>query len=56
MILFKEKRYLEHAPTQLMKAVKNQVERENYRKCQIRDSRVLIEFLAFIENEVFSYY
>ncbi|XP_013414158.1 xaa-Pro aminopeptidase 1 isoform X2 [Lingula anatina] len=42
----------ERSPIQLLKAVKNQVERDGYERCQIRDSAALIEFLAMLEKDV----
>ncbi|XP_025097190.1 xaa-Pro aminopeptidase ApepP-like isoform X1 [Pomacea canaliculata] len=36
----------------LAKAMKNQVEREGMERCYIRDSLILIKFLAFLEKEI----
>ncbi|ELT95421.1 hypothetical protein CAPTEDRAFT_130300, partial [Capitella teleta] len=46
------KEKLEASPTQLMKSVKNEVERRRYKECQIRDSAALSRFAAFLEKEV----
>ncbi|MCL2163420.1 MAG: aminopeptidase P family protein [Oscillospiraceae bacterium] len=35
-----------------LKAIKNDVEIENYRKCQIRDGVAMVDFLYWVENEI----
>lgn len=46
------RRLVVRSPIALMKSVKNAVERVKFADCIMRDSSALIEFLAFIENEV----
>lgn len=43
---------LEMTPIALMKAIKNEVERENYYNCILRDSAAVVEFMAFLEKEI----
>ncbi|EGG13926.1 peptidase M24 family protein [Cavenderia fasciculata] len=39
-------------PVQLAKAIKNQVEIEGFRKCHVRDASALVQFLAWLEEEI----
>ncbi len=39
-------------PISLMKAIKNQVEVDGYRRCLVRDSAALCEFFAWLEDEM----
>lgn len=40
------------SPVQDAKAVKNEVEQEGMRQCHIRDGTAIIEFFAWLENEL----
>jgi Xaa-Pro aminopeptidase len=40
------------SPVQDAKAVKNQVEQEGMRQCHIRDGTALVEYFAWLENEL----
>jgi Xaa-Pro aminopeptidase len=37
---------------QYAKAVKNEVEQEGMRQCHIRDGTALVEYFAWLENEI----
>ena len=39
-------------PVQDAKAVKNHVEQEGMRQCHIRDGTALVEYFAWLENEL----
>jgi Xaa-Pro aminopeptidase len=40
------------SPVQDAKAVKNEVEQEGMRQCHIRDGTALVEYFAWLENEL----
>lgn len=40
------------SPVQYAKAIKNEVEQEGMRQCHIRDGTALVEFFAWLENEL----
>ena len=40
------------SPIQDAKAAKNQVEQEGMRQCHIRDGTALVEYFAWLENEL----
>jgi Xaa-Pro aminopeptidase len=40
------------SPVQDAKAIKNEVELEGMRQCHIRDGTALVEFFAWLENEL----
>jgi Xaa-Pro aminopeptidase len=40
------------SPVQNAKAVKNEVEQEGMRQCHIRDGTALVEYFAWLENEL----
>ena len=40
------------SPIQNAKAVKNEVEQEGMRQCHIRDGTALVEYFAWLENEL----
>lgn len=48
----KEKRYQDITPINLMKAIKNDVEVEGMRNCHVRDGVALVQYFAWLENEV----
>lgn len=43
---------LGRSPVQNAKAVKNEVEQEGMRQCHIRDGTALVEYFAWLENEL----
>jgi Xaa-Pro aminopeptidase len=40
------------SPVQDAKAIKNEVEQEGMRQCHIRDGTALVEYFAWLENEL----
>lgn len=46
------RRLVLRSPIALMKSIKNAVEKVKFAECIMRDSAALIEFLAFLENEI----
>lgn len=48
----REKRYTEITPIQVMKALKNDVEAQGMRDCHVRDGVALVQYFAWLENEV----
>src|SRR5271170_7827091 len=44
--------FLGRSPVQDAKAVKNDVEKEGMRQCHIRDGTALVEYFAWLENEL----
>ena len=42
------------SPVQDAKAVKNEAEQQGMRDCHIRDGTALVEFFAWLENELLS--
>lgn len=48
----KTRRYQEITPVALMKAIKNDVEAQGLRNCHVRDGVALVQYFAWLENEV----
>jgi Xaa-Pro aminopeptidase len=48
----KKRRYQEITPVALMKAIKNDVEVQGIRNCHVRDGLALVQYFAWLENEV----
>lgn len=48
----KNRRYQEITPVCLMKAIKNDVEAQGLRNCHVRDGVALVQYFAWLENEV----
>lgn len=48
----KEKRYQDITPINVMKAIKNDVEAQGMRNCHVRDGVALVQYFAWLENEV----
>lgn len=48
----KEKRHQDITPIAVMKAIKNDVEAQGMRNCHVRDGVALVQYFAWLENEV----
>jgi Xaa-Pro aminopeptidase len=48
----KEKRHQDITPINVMKALKNDVEAQGMRNCHVRDGVALVQYFAWLENEV----
>lgn len=51
-LIAKEKRYQDITPIAVMKAIKNDVEAQGMRDCHVRDGVALVQYFAWLENEV----